>query len=335
MSEVFTFHQHAAHCETGVMSTLLRNSGIEISEPMAFGLSSAINFAFLPFIKVSGQPLVAYRMPPRFIIRKLSKRLGIRLSTNTFGNPEKGKKKLDELLHARKLVGLQTSVYWLPYFPQEMRFHFNAHNLLIYGKEENDYLISDPVLSHTVRCDSENLQKARFARGTLAPKGYLYYIDSLPEKIDFPTKINQALKDTTKFVDGLPIPFTGTRGMEYLARKIDKLAESNKFGNNDVLFLGHIVRMQEEIGTGGAGFRYMYASFLQESADLMQSKTLHKISCNMTYSGDLLRIFAVNIVKYCKGRGNISVNEIANNLRECAESERAVIQSLHRYLKSQ
>jgi len=32
--------------------------------------------------------------------------------------------------------------------------------------------------------------------------------------------------------------------------------------------------MQEEIGTGGAGFRYIYAAFLQEAADFLEDDHL-------------------------------------------------------------
>ena len=43
-------HQHAAHCESGVMSNLLRQHGLPLSEAMVFGLSSALVFAYLPFV---------------------------------------------------------------------------------------------------------------------------------------------------------------------------------------------------------------------------------------------------------------------------------------------
>ena len=33
--------------------------------------------------------------------------------------------------------------------------------------------------------------------------------------------------------------------------------------------LGQVIRMLEEIGTGGAGFRFIYAAFLQESAGIL------------------------------------------------------------------
>ncbi len=121
-------HQHAAHCESGVISSLLRHEGVEISEAMAFGLSAALSFAYLPFIKLGGLPLIAYRMPPRWIIKGLAKPLHAKFVFETFKNPEAGKQRLDALLAEGKVVGLQTSVYWLPYFPEDMRFHFNGHN---------------------------------------------------------------------------------------------------------------------------------------------------------------------------------------------------------------
>ena len=95
-----------------------------------------------------------------------------------------------------KLVGLQTSVFWLPYFPSEMRFHFNAHNLIVYGKEQNDYLISDPVFESVQRCTAEDLQRARFAKGALAPKGLMYYFENQPDltQIDLPNLIRKAIR---------------------------------------------------------------------------------------------------------------------------------------------
>lgn len=39
-------HSQFAHCESGVISSLFSNSGLKISEPMAFGLTSTLSFAF-------------------------------------------------------------------------------------------------------------------------------------------------------------------------------------------------------------------------------------------------------------------------------------------------
>ena len=106
-------HSHASHCESGVMSSLLRHHGLPMSEAMAFGLASALSFAYLPFIRINGLPLVSYRMPPRAIIRGLERSLGLDMRFETFRSAPAGMERLDALLDAGKLVGLQTSVFWL------------------------------------------------------------------------------------------------------------------------------------------------------------------------------------------------------------------------------
>ena len=144
-------HTASAHCETGAVSNLLRSYGLEISEPMVFGLGSGMTFAYLKQIKINGLPLIAYRIPPKMIIKLLSWRIsGLKFKYETFRNEDKGKLALDSLLAQDKAVGLQTSVFFLPYFPQAMRFHFNAHNLVAYAKEGNEYKISDPVFPDLV-----------------------------------------------------------------------------------------------------------------------------------------------------------------------------------------
>ena len=313
------------------MVTLLKHIGINMSEPMAFGLSSALNFAYLPFIKVGGQPLMAYRMPPRFIIKTLCKRLGIKLKQQKFRSEQAGLEALEAALAQGHIVGLQTSVFWLPYFPDEMRFHFNAHNLVVYGKQGEEFLLSDPVVEYPVSCHQRDLQKARFAKGALAAKGNMYYPITKPDHIDYPKLIRKAIASTVKIVDGLPLPIVGIRGIRFMANKIEKLPMTNGRDHNSKLFLGHIVRMQEEIGTGGAGFRFMYASFLQEAANLVESQLLLQLSDAMTEVGDNWREFAMNAVKICKGRGDVTLSQLADSLRSIANDEQKIISGLKSY----
>src|SRR5690606_14269422 len=127
--------------------------------------------------------------------------LGARLTSATFRDPEKGRLALDAALDAGRLTGMQTSVFWLPYIPEQMRFHFNAHNLLAYGRDGDDYLLSDPVLEEAVRCPAESLQKARFAKGALAPKGLLYWVDDVPLEHDWDKLVRKSILSTTRIID--------------------------------------------------------------------------------------------------------------------------------------
>ena len=316
-------HTHHAHCESGVLSSMLRHHGLNISEPMIFGLSNALNFAYIPFVKLGGMPLVAYRSMPKSIIKNIQKNLKIKMKLETFSSKEKGAARLDELLKEGKIVGAQSSVYWLAYFPKEIRFHFNAHNLLIYAKDGEDYLISDPVFDHSVRCDKESLTKARFAKGVMAPKGLLYYPLSVPKNIDLKPIVAKSIHKTAKSMLYTPVPIAGLKGIKYLAKAIIKLEHREK--KYAKLFLGNIVRMQEEIGTGGAGFRFMYASFLQEASELFSNDaTLKEASALMLSVGDKWRDFALMIAKSIKSKHKIDFKSIADTLLNIAADESKV-----------
>ena len=320
----FAHHHHSAHCESGVMSNLISHHGVPISEAMAFGMSAALSFAYLPFIKLSGLPLIAYRQPPKSIIRGLAQVLAADIRFETFPTPAAGQARLDELLAQGHVVGLQTSVYWLPYFPEDMRFHFNAHNILVYGKEGNDYLISDPVGEQTTRCDAESLSRARFAKGVLAPKGLLYTVQKLGKSSITPQVARKAILKTCRTMLA-PIPIIGVRGIRMLAGKVANLDPA---AHESSLYVGHIVRMQEEIGTGGAGFRFLYAAFLQEAAETCGMEVLAEFSDRLMLIGDAWREFALATARMVKGRDAMNPVKLAGMLRNLAKQEQVFFHDL-------
>ncbi len=324
-------HRQASHCESGVMSNLLRHHGLPLSEPMTFGLSSALSFAYLPIIKINGLPLVAYRMPPKAIIKGLQKPLGLKMRFETFRNPAAGVARLNELLDQGQLVGLQTSVFWLPYLPEDLRFHFNAHNVLAFGRDpaSGDYLLSDPVAETTVTCAPADLQRARFAKGALAPKGLLYYPVGTPHMPDWPQVLPAAIKKTTRIMLDAPLPIIGVRGIRWLAKAIEKL-DTGSDAAHSKLFIGQVVRMQEEIGTGGGGFRFIYASFLQEAADLLARPALGELAEQLIDIGDEWREFALATARMIRDRDPLQPPKLADKLRTIADREQAFFRDLRR-----
>jgi hypothetical protein len=322
-------HQQASHCESGVMSAIVRHYGLPLSEPMAFGLASTLTFAYLPFIRIYSLPLVSYRMPPRAIIRGLQKPLGFSMRTETFRRPEEGARRLDELLDAGKVVGLQVSVFWLPFIPKDFRFHFNAHNLLAYGRDaaNGDYLLSDPVMEEPVQCAPADLAKARFARGVLAPKGLIYYPESMPHAPDWKKVIPAAIKKTVRIMLHTPIPLIGVRGIEWVARAFQRLPVARD-PQASKLYMGHLVRMQEEIGTGGGGFRFMYAAFLEEAASLTGHPALTELAGELTEIGDYWREFALASARMIRDRDPLDAGRLAELLRAQAAREKAFFSAL-------
>ncbi len=329
-------HTQSAHCESGVTANLLRHGGIDISEAMAFGIGCGLFFGYLPFVRLNGLPLVTYRSAAGHILKRIGKTPGITMHQQKFRDKDQAMAALDAALDNSIPVGLQTGVYWLPYFPSSLRFHFNAHNLVVYGKEGDEYLISDPVFPGPVRCPAADLARARFASGALAPKGKMYYLTQLPEELKRRPLIVKGIRSVCKMMLDSHFPLIGIKGIRFLADRLERWPE--RLGRKSAdLHIGHVVRMQEEIGTGGGGFRFMYAAFLQESGDILQDQSLRDYAAQLTRTGDGWRQFALIAARICKNRAHPedTYAAMADQIRQCGALEENVFRQLEGWVKRQ
>lgn len=299
-------HNQAAHCENGVTVSLLKHHGVDfITEPLAFGLGSGLFYIQIPFLKVNNGPAISFRTMPGAIFNRTCKSLGVKVERKKFRSKEAAQLFLDEKVAEGLPVGCQVGVFHLPYFPKEYRFHFNAHNLIVFGEEEGRYLVSDPVMEVTTSLSKEELEKVRFAQGALAPKGHIYFPESVGEitKETLQNGIIKGIKRNCRDMLYIPGGVAGVKGINHTAKKIRGWRE--KLGERQAaLYLGQIVRMQEEIGTGGGGFRFLYAAFLEEASEIMANDQLLKISEKITKAGDLWRDSALQMSGIYKGRLN-------------------------------
>ena len=323
----FTHHQ-SAHCENGVVSNLMKHNGFNISEPMVFGIGSGLLFCYIPFLMVNHAPAITYRSMPGSIFKRFAKRVGINIKHEKFSNPKDAKARLDQNLANNNPVGLQVGVYNLEYFPDEYRFHFNAHNLVVYGKENDSYLISDPVMEAVTSLTEKQLEKVRFAKGAFAPKGHIYYPTNFPKELNIESAIIKGIKQTCRDMLA-PVPIVGVKGIRMVAKLIRKWPKKKgvKVANH---YLGQIVRMQEEIGTGGGGFRYIFAAFLQESSKILNNPKLAELSTEMTQIGDLWRDFALDLSRIYKNRSakEDAYNHVAIQLEAIADKEEVFFKAL-------
>ncbi len=322
-------HRQSAHCENGVTAGLVSHHGIAMSEALAFGIGGGLFYGYIPFMRLNNLPLATFRAITGAIFKRVTRELGIKTWSRGFRDPAASMRALDETLARGIPVGLQTGAWWLPYFPEAYRFHFNMHNLVVYGKEGENYLISDPVFPEPVVCHGTDLVKARYTKGTLAPKGRMYYLAEVPAEIDLPQAVRDGIRTVTRAMLKSPLPIIGVSGIRYLAKRLALWPE--KLGSQQaLLYLGQMIRMQEEIGTGGAGFRFIYAAFLQEAAGILDDQRYVELSQRMTGIGDRWREFAVRAARNCKGRAGEgdSFPKMAEILRDCARREEELYKNL-------
>ena len=300
---------------------------------MIFGIGSGLLFFYFPWLKVNQAPAISYRTMPGHIFSKVARRLGFHVRRERFSSPKKAQQVLDEKLERGFPVGLQVGVYHLTYFPDAYRFHFNAHNLVVYGKEGDTYLISDPVMEQPTKLSTKELEKVRFAKGVLAPKGHMYFPTHLPKHISLETTIRKGIKETCQKMLA-PVPIVGVKAIRWVSKDILRWYDKRgvKITNH---YLAQMIRMQEEIGTGGGGFRFIYGAFLEEAAEVLKNNTLKECSQEITAIGDLWRDFAVEVARLYKNRNQAhraAYEDLSQRLLTIAQREEAFYKRLKKVI---
>lgn len=110
------------HCETTALGVLLRHQGLDLSEPMLFGLGSGLSFIYWDG-KNMGFPFLGGRIKPFDLTRILAGRLGLELVVQETTSPRRGWENVAALIDAGHPVGLQLDSYYLDYFRALRRSH--------------------------------------------------------------------------------------------------------------------------------------------------------------------------------------------------------------------
>jgi hypothetical protein len=330
-------HIQTAHCENGVTVSLLRHYGVEkITEPLAFGMGSGLFYIYIPFMKVNNGQAISFRTMPGMIFKRTCKALDIPIVRKKFSSQELAMAELDKRLQSGSPAACQVGVYYLTYFPKEYRFHFNAHNIIVVGKEGDNYIISDPVMETFATLNSYELERVRFAKGPFAPKGQLYFPREQRPVTDEQIKkgIITGIKRNIRDMLMIPGNIGGIKGIRYTGKKIKKWRD--KLGvEKSRSYLAQLVRMQEEIGTGGGGFRFIYAAFLQQAHQYHPIDELLDISQQFTATGDRWRDAAIQAAGIYKGRltSQQDYDVMGDQLLEIAELEKKAFKDLSKAIK--
>jgi hypothetical protein len=295
-------HQMHHHCESGAVANMLNCYGYQLSEAMVFGIGAGLYFAHVPIYKTMGAPTTTFRYLPGSVFKQTAKALGIEYTMLTTANTARGMALLDQWLAEGKPVGLFTNMQHLDYLPSIFRFEFSAHNVVVYGKSAEDYLISDSILDFPVKIKAENLVHARFGSGILGSNGRMYAIEKTRKAMSLHSAIRAGISMTCKRMLFAYLPWSGLRGMNRLAKQIAKYP--HKYTAEKTAFnLTNIVRMQEVVGTGGAGFRLLYAKFLAESSTILNDEHLKGCAAELHEIAHQWRQFALLLGKTAKQTG--------------------------------
>ncbi len=329
-------HQRGIHCETGSIKNMLTFYGYEIKEELIFGIGSGYDFIHFPFRLFDGCEIPIFRVISIQIFKKFTRRMHIQATTKIFYNKEHSMKTLDNLLSKNIPVGLVTEVSKLPFFPLRDR-RFSGHHFVVIGKENNEYIVSDTDPNFpdntTNTISYKDLKDARFTKDLFSPKGALFYIQSIPTNFDIKQGIITGIKYTCYKMLDIPFPFFGVKGIYFLSKRMKKYEKiySTKQAWENIKFQIYI---SEEAGSGGSGFRYMYASFLNQAADFLNDEHLLALSVSMREVADYWQSFALDAIRQYEKRKERNIENLADLIFQIAQMEEKLFIDLKSWVQT-
>lgn len=257
------------HCETTATGSLLQQLGIELSEPMLFGLGEGLGYVFWK-MKTMDFPFIGGRIKTDKLTEHICRNLRLSLSIKETSSIKKAWKNIEAPLSMGKAVGLKLDCYHLDYFSSKT--HFAGHYVAMYGYDEQyAYLVDTEQQGCTVQTSRENLELARNERGPMSSRNLSYTIDQVEELPEIRQAIKQAIVNNADDYLHPPIKNLGYEGIKKTAAEIKHWFHASK--DIQAEFQTSAMLM-ERAGTGGALFRNLYRDFLKEASEQLGMKEL-------------------------------------------------------------
>ncbi|MFC6083016.1 BtrH N-terminal domain-containing protein [Sphaerisporangium aureirubrum] len=257
------------HCETSALGVLLRHQGLDLSEPMLFGLGSGLSFIYWDG-KNMGFPFLGGRVRPFDLTRNLAARLGLDLVVQETTSPRRAWENVAALIDAGHPVGLQLDSYHLDYFGSKV--HFGGHVAAMYGYDDHDaYLVDTDQQGGAVSTSLTSLAQARAARGpmTARHRSFTLTVPGNPPSPD--GRIVPAITACAGAFLDPPIANLGHRGIQKAGKLVPAWLQRTDDPRRD---LPQAAMLMEKAGTGGALFRNLYRDFLAECVQVLDSDHL-------------------------------------------------------------
>jgi hypothetical protein len=285
--EAFLTH----HCVTGSLRHIYQHHGYPLSEDLLLGLGRGLGFVYFhigdmdPFF--GGRANVA-RPGEEGLEITAGRRTGVVVEAHSTGSARKAQEALRALLEAGEPVMVYLDMGFLPYFNLPEGYHFGAHVVVVAGYDpaSGQVLLADrDAAQHPV--DWDTLEQARGSTFKPFPPMHKWFtFDFSAARPPTPEETREAIVEVCRGMLEPPIANLGVKGIRKARAetlKWPKLLDPPALRRtcfNVAMFI------DRRGGTGGGIFRYMYARFLLEAAEILLEPRLAAITPDLVAIGD-------------------------------------------------
>ena len=255
-------HTPGHHCGSTALRNLLAFHGVEISEPLAFGLGAGACFYYVTI--EDGSPTRWFNGRTARLEESFGELTGAALELRTFeqGDGDAWDAARTEV-DAGNPVLLLTDLYYLDHYGNSA--HFPGHAVVLAGYDEEFVHLSDTGferLQTTTRI--EDLDRARHSKHPAYPlAGHMFTAAGAAGEEQLRAAIPAAIeRAAVAMVEPEFREFSGLDAVERLAAEAGSWPEVAEDWQWCARFGYQVI---ERRGTGGGAFRLMYSHFLEEA----------------------------------------------------------------------
>jgi len=259
------------HCETTATGTLLKQIGINLSEPMLFGIGEGLGFIFWK-MKTMDFPFIGGRVKTDVLTENICRNLNLNLNIKETSSTKKAWGNVAENIGNGKAVGLKLDCYHLEYFTNKI--HFAGHYAAMYGYDNQyAYLVDTDQQGGKVKTTLKSLELARNEKGPMSSRNLSYTISKGENGFDLSNTVKKSIHNNAVEYLNPPIKNLTYKGILKTSSEIKKWFKNSKNVKRD---FQTTAMLMERAGTGGSLFRNLYRDFLKESAALLKSDEINE-----------------------------------------------------------
>ena len=256
-------HRRGEHCGSAAMRNLLAFRGVDLSEPMCFGLGSGAGFLYLPRHPVP--PGVAFHGRIMELERELCALLGIPFPERPEPTADAGWARAREAVLAGNPVLVNTDLADLDYFGTKT--HFSGHRVVLFGfdDEAGEALLSDSEWDAPQPVPVASLSRSRSSTVPPYPMENRWCVVA-PDAPLRPLRdaVPAALrKNAAGMLSPAAGDHSGVAGMRTAAGEMPRWPDMTGEWAFAARFGYQVI---EKRGTGGGLFRRLYARYLEEAS---------------------------------------------------------------------
>ena len=279
------------HCITGTLRHIYDWAGYEISEEMLLGIGAGVGFSYWHFKGADpfyGGRANMERPGVEGLEKDVGRRTGVAVETFRTTSRRKAEAAMFDTFDAEQPLMVYLDMGFLRYFGLPEDYHFGGHCIALVGYDPDRQVVL--AADRDEQLHEVTIDELAEARGStfrpFPPKHQWFEFDFSDARPIQATDAWEAIGDA---VAGMLEPPISNIGIKGILKAGKETAKWPRLMDDEALRRSCInasIFIDATGGTGGGIFRYMYARFLEEAADLTGEGSLSKLAAGFTDVGD-------------------------------------------------